>query len=44
MAKIERKSVDSPEESRSVDKGKIDVVKLGDVTAIRVRFAPGWRW
>ena len=44
MGKMERKSFDNPEETRSIDKGKIDVVKLGDVTAMRVRFEPGWRW
>ena len=44
MAKMERKSFDKPEETRSVNKGKIEVVKLGDVTAMRVRFEPGWKW
>lgn len=44
MAKMERKSFENPEETRSVQKGKIEVVKLGDVTAMRVRFEPGWRW
>ena len=44
MAKMERKSFDKPEETRAVDKGKIEVVKLGDVTAMRVRFEPGWKW
>jgi ethanolamine utilization protein EutQ (cupin superfamily) len=44
MAKMERKSFDNPEETRSIAKGRIEVVKLGDVTAMRVRFEPGWRW
>jgi uncharacterized cupin superfamily protein len=44
MAKMVCKSFDSPEETRTVDKGKLDVVKLGDVTAMRARFEPGWRW
>jgi hypothetical protein len=44
MAKMECKSFDKPEETRSIDKGKIDVVKLGEVTAMRVRFEPGWKW
>ena len=44
MANMERKTFDQPEETRVVDKGKIDVVKLGDVTAMRVRFEPGWTW
>jgi len=44
MAKMERKSFDNPEETRSIDKGKLEVVKLGDVTAMRATFEPGWRW
>jgi len=44
MAKMERKTFDAPEETRTVDKARIDVVKLGDVTAMRARFEPGWRW
>ena len=44
MTKMERKSFAAPEETRSVEKGTIHVVKLGDVTAMRVRFEPGWRW
>ena len=44
MAKMERKSFDKPEETRSINKGKIEVVKLGDVTAMRARFEPGWKW
>ena len=44
MANLERKSFDKPEETRSINKGKIEVVKLGDVTAMRVRFEPGWKW
>jgi quercetin dioxygenase-like cupin family protein len=44
MAKMESKSFDNPEETRSINKGKIEVVKLGEVTAMRVRFEPGWKW
>lgn len=44
MAKMERKSFDNPEETRSINKGKIEVVKLGEVTAMRLRLEPGWKW
>jgi hypothetical protein len=44
MAQMERKTFDAPEETRLVDKARIEVVKLGDVTAMRTRFEPGWRW
>jgi hypothetical protein len=41
MAKMERKRFDNPDETRSIDKGTIEVVKLGDVTAMRVSCEPG---
>jgi uncharacterized cupin superfamily protein len=44
MTKMERKNFDNPEETRSIQKGKIEVVKLGDITVMRARFEPGWRW
>jgi hypothetical protein len=44
MASMTRKSFDDPQEIRTVPKGRIEIVKLGDVTAMRTRFEPGWRW
>jgi mannose-6-phosphate isomerase-like protein (cupin superfamily) len=44
MAKIERKSFEQPEEVRSINKGKIDVVKLGEMSVMKATFEPGWRW
>jgi len=44
MAKIQSKNIDKPDESRTFDKGKIDVVTLGDVTFGRATFEPGWKW
>jgi len=44
MSKMERKTFDRPEETRKIEKGKLDIVKLGDVTAMRAHFEPGWRW
>jgi hypothetical protein len=41
---MERRNFDASEETRTVNKGAIDVVRLGDVTAMRLRFEPGWRW
>jgi hypothetical protein len=35
---------DSADETRTPDKTKIDVVKLGGTTAARVTFQPGWKW
>jgi hypothetical protein len=39
-----KKSFDAPEETRAIDKGKVEVVDLGDVKAMRTTFEPGWRW
>jgi hypothetical protein len=39
-----KKSFDSPDESRTPDKTKLDVVQLGDVQAARLTVQPGWRW
>ena len=51
MAEATRKSLeavtknfDNPEETRNIDKGKVEVVNLGDVQAMRATFEPGWKW
>ena len=38
------KSFDSPEETRNVDKGKVEVVNLGGSQVMRATFQPGWKW
>ena len=44
MAGITMKSFDSPDEVRTPDKTKVDVVDLGSVKAARMTAQPGWRW
>jgi hypothetical protein len=44
VAKMVKKSFDAPEETRSLHKGKIEVVDLGGVKVKRVIHEPGWRW
>lgn len=44
MASLESKSLDSPDETRTPDKTKVEVVKLGVANAARVTFEPGWKW
>ena len=44
MAGITMKSFDSPDEVRTPDKTKMDVVDLGGVKAARLTAQPGWRW
>jgi len=41
---FQRKSLDQPDETRTFENGKAEVVKLGDFTASRLVFEPGWRW
>jgi len=44
MATLEAKNLDTPDETRRFDKGKLDVVQLGSVSAGRAVFEPGWKW
>jgi uncharacterized cupin superfamily protein len=44
MAAILKKRFDAPDETRSINKGKVEVVKFGNAQAMRVRFEAGWRW
>jgi quercetin dioxygenase-like cupin family protein len=44
MAATVKKSFDSPEETRSVDKGKVEVLNLGGTQVMRATFQPGWKW
>jgi mannose-6-phosphate isomerase-like protein (cupin superfamily) len=44
MAGAVRKPLDQPDESREVDKGKVDVVQLGTGAVMRSTLEPGWRW
>lgn len=44
MSKLIKKRFDAPDEMRTIDKGKVDVVKLGDDQVMRNTFKPGWRW
>src|SRR5215210_3597726 len=41
---IQRKSLDQPDETRTFENGKAEVVALGDLTASRLTLEPGWRW
>ena len=44
MKKIEAKSLNSPDEIRTFDKGKVELVKIDGATVGRAIFQPGWRW
>ena len=44
MKPTEKKSLNSPDETRSFPKGKVEMATVGGVTFGRATFEPGWRW
>ena len=44
MAGVEAIDFDSPDETRTPDKTRVDVVRAGSTTAARMTFEPGWKW
>ncbi len=41
---FEVKSLSTPDETRSFDKGKLELVKVGGGTIGLATFQPGWKW
>jgi mannose-6-phosphate isomerase-like protein (cupin superfamily) len=44
MAGVESRSLSNPEESRTPEKTRVDVVHIGDSEVGRYTFQPGWKW
>ena len=44
VSKLEAKSHDKPDELRSPQKTKVEVVRLKEFTIGRFRLDPGWKW
>jgi hypothetical protein len=44
MARMEGKSLNRPDEVRTFDKGKLEIINIGGRTVGRATFQPGWRW
>ena len=44
MVEIQKKSINSPDETRDFPKGKVKLVKLEGVTFGLATFEPGWKW
>jgi hypothetical protein len=44
MAGVEKRSFDSPDETRSPEKTTLETVKVGAATVGRGTMQPGWRW
>ena len=37
-------SLDEADESRELELGRVDLIRLGGISFDRATFAPGWRW
>ena len=44
MKTAEKKSLNNPEEVRTFDKGKLELINIGGAAIGRATFQPGWRW
>jgi hypothetical protein len=44
LAKVQKKRFESPDETLSFDKTRVELVKLGDSTVGRGTLEPGWSW
>ena len=44
MARLQRRSLRHPDETRPVGRGTLELVELGDTAYGRTTYQPGWRW
>lgn len=44
MSQIKQKSFAQPDEIRTFEKGKLELITLGGVTFGRATLQPGWKW
>jgi quercetin dioxygenase-like cupin family protein len=44
MLDVILKRFDQPDEIRTFEKGKFEVVRIGGITIGRATYAPGWKW
>jgi hypothetical protein len=44
MAPMQKRNLLSPDETRTFEKGKLELVTIGGITFGRATFQPGWRW
>ncbi|HLY50201.1 MAG TPA: cupin domain-containing protein [Solirubrobacteraceae bacterium] len=44
MAGVQKLDFDSPDETRTPDKTRAEVVRVGDTTVGRLTLQPGWEW
>lgn len=41
---VDLKRFDSPDEVRTFEKGRFEIVRIGGITIGRASYEPGWRW
>lgn len=44
MDVMQTKSLNTPDETRTLPKTKIDVLNFGEISLMKITFEPGWRW
>ena len=44
MAGLEVRDFSAPDETRTPDKTKVEIVRMGGTSASRMSLEPGWRW
>jgi hypothetical protein len=44
MTNIDLKRFDHPDEVRTFEKGKFEIVRIGNMTLGRATYEPGWKW
>jgi len=44
MSRMQKKDLSRPDETRTFEKGRLDLVTLGNVTFGRATLQPGWKW
>jgi hypothetical protein len=44
MNKMEKRTFLTPDEVRTFDKGRLELIKIGNVTFGRAILQPGWKW
>jgi hypothetical protein len=44
MFEVILKRFEQPDETRRFEKGKFEIVRIGDMTIGRATYEPGWRW
>jgi hypothetical protein len=44
MKDVLLKRFESPDETRVLERGKFEIVRLGDMTIGRATYEPGWKW